>query len=236
MGRLRIMAGTLAINTLQIGDSATASQNFHLKTNVDGSLSLNRGNDGASLGTVLNIDALGNVQLPVLDNTGVATDRVLPVGGTAVINATSLTTIPLRIATATDQIYQILMFGTYVANTGAVNTYLQINNTNYTPGQFTVRQIASSQNTAEAAVTAETIVSGFRLEAVGASVYTSDAIVCTKTTAKRCNVKSSSTTSTRSSVATIGLEWSDTTTPWTSLGTIILPNAWTGQVVIKRIL
>lgn len=51
------MAGKITANVVQLGDSATASQNFHLKTNVDGSLSLNRGNDGASLGSVLSISA-----------------------------------------------------------------------------------------------------------------------------------------------------------------------------------
>lgn len=53
------MAGKTTVNVVQVGDSATASQNFHLKTNVDGTLSLNRGNDGSPIETVLSIDANG---------------------------------------------------------------------------------------------------------------------------------------------------------------------------------
>lgn len=56
------MAGKTVVNTLQIGDSATASQNFHLETNLDGSLSLNRGNDGAPTQEVLKITGTETVQ------------------------------------------------------------------------------------------------------------------------------------------------------------------------------
>jgi hypothetical protein len=56
------MAGTIKANTLQLGDSGIATNNFHLKTNVDGSLSLNRGNDGASTQEVLSITGTETVQ------------------------------------------------------------------------------------------------------------------------------------------------------------------------------
>lgn len=55
------MAGKITVNTLQIGDSGTATNNFHLETNVDGSLSLNRGNDGTVLDEVLRVNSSGQV-------------------------------------------------------------------------------------------------------------------------------------------------------------------------------
>lgn len=53
------MAGRITTNQVQLGDSATASQNFHLQTNVDGTLNLNRGNVGAAIAALFQIDSLG---------------------------------------------------------------------------------------------------------------------------------------------------------------------------------
>ena len=55
------MAGNITTNVVQLGDSATASQNFHLRTNVDGILSLNRGNVGASLGEIFRVTSVGSI-------------------------------------------------------------------------------------------------------------------------------------------------------------------------------
>jgi hypothetical protein len=72
------MAGTIKANTLQLGDSGIADNNFHLKTNVDGSLSLNRGNDGASTQEVLSITGTETVQrmmtFTALTATGTSVD------------------------------------------------------------------------------------------------------------------------------------------------------------------
>jgi hypothetical protein len=57
------MAGKVTANTLQIGDSGTANNNFHLKTNGDGSLSLNRGNDGASTQELIKVKTDGNQEV-----------------------------------------------------------------------------------------------------------------------------------------------------------------------------
>lgn len=57
------MAGTLAINNIQLGDSLTASQNFVLKTNSDGTATLARGNVGATTQDILTIASDGKVTL-----------------------------------------------------------------------------------------------------------------------------------------------------------------------------
>lgn len=57
------MAGPLTAQQVTLGDSATDSQNFRLRSNNDGTLTLARGVNGA-LGSVLTVDASGNVTLP----------------------------------------------------------------------------------------------------------------------------------------------------------------------------
>lgn len=52
------MTGNLKTNQVTLGDSTTDSQNFCLKTNVDGTARLARGADG-TLGDILTVDANG---------------------------------------------------------------------------------------------------------------------------------------------------------------------------------
>ena len=59
------MAGKLLINQIQLGDSLTASQNFVLQTNIDGTCKLSRGNAGATTQDIFTVDTAGktvNVQ------------------------------------------------------------------------------------------------------------------------------------------------------------------------------
>jgi len=56
------MAGTLKVNAVQLGDSATASQNFVLQTNVDGSGKLARGNIGATTQDIITFNSAGITQ------------------------------------------------------------------------------------------------------------------------------------------------------------------------------
>lgn len=57
------MAGIIKANSLQLGDSGIADNNFHLKTNVDGSLSLNRGNDGAPSQELIKVNTDGSQEV-----------------------------------------------------------------------------------------------------------------------------------------------------------------------------
>jgi hypothetical protein len=53
------MAGTLKVNAVQLGDSATATDNFVLQTNVDGSGKLARGTLGATTQDILTVASTG---------------------------------------------------------------------------------------------------------------------------------------------------------------------------------
>jgi hypothetical protein len=57
------MAGSIVANRVVLGDSATSTQNFELRTNVDGTMKLARGATGA-LGDVLTVDSNGIVAAP----------------------------------------------------------------------------------------------------------------------------------------------------------------------------
>lgn len=87
------MAGILKAGAVQLGDSATATQNFTLRTNIDGTATLARGNVGATTQDILTIDAAGvasllgklvfsrgNVLGPVSQAAGVPTGAVIERG------------------------------------------------------------------------------------------------------------------------------------------------------------
>lgn len=80
------MAGTLAINNIQLGDSSTASQNFVLKTNSDGTATLARGNVGATTQDILTVGADGKVTL---------VNNVLPFSGIYESTAQTITSAGL---------------------------------------------------------------------------------------------------------------------------------------------
>lgn len=70
------MAGKLAIKTIQLGDSATPSQNFvvTLPAVPDGTLKISRGNDGATTQDVLTVNADGTITV----NQGITNVGSLP--------------------------------------------------------------------------------------------------------------------------------------------------------------
>jgi len=73
------MAGNIKTNSVTLGDSATDSQNFQLRTNVDGTATLARGAAG-NLGDVLTVDAAGTVALisPVKAVAGMSVSGATP--------------------------------------------------------------------------------------------------------------------------------------------------------------
>ena len=107
------MAGNIVTNSVALGDSATNTQNFILKTNVDGTATFARGSAG-TLGTVFGVNgssaitgatlvapALGTPASGVLTNCTGVVSGALPAGSVLqVVNsqtgavATTTTTIP----------------------------------------------------------------------------------------------------------------------------------------------
>lgn len=75
------MAGTIKTNAVQLGDSTTATQNFTLQSNVDGTAKFARGNTGATTQDILTVDAAGlinpNVGIKFLQSGTGAVSRTL---------------------------------------------------------------------------------------------------------------------------------------------------------------
>ena len=73
------MTGIVKANFLQIGDSATATQNLTLRTNVDGTFTIARGNIGATTQDISTINAAG----------GITFAGNMTVSGAAILNGTT---------------------------------------------------------------------------------------------------------------------------------------------------
>jgi hypothetical protein len=58
------MAGTVTVNTVQLGDSVTATNNFFIKTNADGTGGLYRGTSPTSTQSILTWNASGAIEQP----------------------------------------------------------------------------------------------------------------------------------------------------------------------------
>lgn len=56
------MAGTIKTNIVQLGDDPIATRNLVIRTNVDGTFTIARGNAGATTQDILTIDAAGRVK------------------------------------------------------------------------------------------------------------------------------------------------------------------------------
>lgn len=83
------MAGNIKTNTVQLGDSATATQNFVWQTNVDGTCKLARGNVGATTQDILTVDANGLVTF-TQGKQLTATSSVATTSGTSVTLSSSI--------------------------------------------------------------------------------------------------------------------------------------------------
>jgi len=88
------MAGKVVVNVAQLGDSSTATQNFSLQSNVDGTMKLARGNYGATTADILNIDASGSLGVSVTPSAWGGNYKALEIlyGGIAATNAGSANT------------------------------------------------------------------------------------------------------------------------------------------------
>ena len=172
--------------------------------------------------------------LDTIDNTGATSDLVLGIGQSAKSSFTAATSMPLHIACGDGQIYELKIVGSYTLAAASTPSYLQPNNAVPATNNFGVRQLwATSTTTGGAGVGAAD--GGFRLEGGGASILESTATLFTSTANKKAIVHTGNSTSTVSYFFSIAVEWVDTTTVWSSLGTVIVPNAETCVITVTRI-
>jgi len=165
-------------------------------------------------------------------------DRVLDVGQFTSDSFSAQTSMPLHIACGDGQIYEIDILGNSAWVAAAANSILQPNNTVPTTNSFTLSQLLVDHTGAVSGTTLSAAADGgFRLDGGGAPILFSKCTIFTTTGGKRVLSDSTSATSTANyfSKSLISSWWDEQTTNLSSLGTIILPSAWTGQIVCRRI-
>jgi len=161
-------------------------------------------------------------------------DRVLGVGQITQDSFTSATSMPLHIACGDGQIYEIDLNGTFTPTALGAVSFLYLNNgtVSGTFRRYYQRTYGASTSSTANDSSAAT---GFQI-CYGSSVYNANFRVSTSTLTKSFYGFSKGENTTGGIISQLSdIEWLDTTTPYSSLGTITMPNAWTGQVVVKRI-
>lgn len=165
-----------------------------------------------------------------IDVTNFSTDYPLRRGETAVVKYSGATSVPLHIKTV-DGVYEISIFAKSLATSPTNNNvYLSPNNTTYT-------NAIKSQHTD---ITGTSVTTGLETRSTFGLSYAG--LIQSK--------HSISTDTLGKSILTQGLfkynsgayqthivneYWDDTTTVWSSLGTITLPYAQSGTILIRRI-
>ena len=169
---------------------------------------------------------------PVLTMTGYSgADIPLAIGQAAIYDVSAVTTQVLRIASSDNQGFTLRVQPTFTANAAATAAFLQPNNANTGAGAVTRSQLNS--NNGAAPTGAQTTENIFTL-AAGGTVYWIHAEICTRTNGKTVDSRFKNTDATTHYVGIISGTWNDTTTPWSSLGTLNFGAALTGRIIVKR--
>jgi hypothetical protein len=172
------------------------------------------------------------------DNTSASSDVPLGVGQKAYVTASGATSIPLHIACGDGQMYEIAMNGSHAQSAGGSISQLEPNNTTYSAEFYSRRVFGYGNGSGESpygvAFDTLTNLSSFYLEGIGAPPMSAVIRAWTSTAAKHTQCEYQGWSTTHDSTGVVSGWWMNNTTPWTSLGTIVLPVAWTGIITIER--
>jgi hypothetical protein len=170
-----------------------------------------------------------------IDLTNASTDYNLLIGQTAYINFNSVTSVALHIATQSNTYYELYLassnnIGTSNGTLGGI--FLNPNNTTYSSA-FLTRGVFVNSTSSSAGVqtlTNNSFYIGFGFSHLYAKI--------TNITTAKTVVSNFVNWGTPNDIATIDIfanSWNDTTTAWTSLGTIIFPQSSSGYISIRRL-
>lgn len=174
---------------------------------------------------------LGEAKL--IDMTGYSgADISLGIGQTAIYDVTAATSIPLRIATANNQLYELSIMPTYASSaTIGVNCSLLQNNAVLAAANILLQtHYGNGASSLATSTTTTTYNLGFTYSLLGV-----EADISTKTVSKRVFSRNMSRSDTASYAGISHSINSETTVAWTSLGTITC-NAITGRVAVRRVM
>jgi len=168
----------------------------------------------------------------VVNLTGATTDYELQVGQIAYISFTNVTQVPLHITTPNNSYYELHVIP---SNTGGTsggtddNVYLYPNNTTYSDAFYSAEiwRIASGQSSSYPQNSAFVIGRAF-------SAITAWITNRTQYKNVRALLDYYGISNTYPAVRAISSDWRDTTTEWTSLGTIVFPQSTSGEILVFR--
>jgi len=168
-----------------------------------------------------------------VDLTGATSDYNLQVGEEAYISFSNATSVPLRIATQSGTYYEmdLISFVTLKTGTGAA-IFLNPNNTTYS-NAFTFMNVYINDGNSNVVGNKNTY-NAFRITWSGAHarVYIHNVTVA-KSVKSLAHMWDSS-----SYGCAIAIEltyWNDTSTAWTSLGTVTFPQSYSGYILVRRL-
>ena len=185
------------------------------------------------------LQSLGNSVSNLVSNYNTAVvwdgvnDRVLGVGQITQDSFSAQTSIPLHIACGDGQEYEIDINGSYTLAAAGANPLLLINNTTLA-GNFTYHIIQQYDSTANGNI-GTAAYTGFLLTVSGSSIRHATVKVFTSSANKATESVHLAANNLHTFSGVLNMECADTTTVWSSVGTITLPNAWTGQIVVRRV-
>ena len=168
-----------------------------------------------------------------VDLTNATEDYLLKVGEEAYISFNNVTTLPMRIATVNDSYYEAYLIPSNPGTLGDTATRVKLlpNNTEYS-NQIVFSYIFRVSNNFASTYEAS---SHFYIGAGYANI--SMWIVNRK---QYKNVRAIADTYGHSTyypiIIEISNDWRDTTTEWTSLGTIVFPLSTSGEIIVRRLM
>ena len=177
----------------------------------------------------------------VVDLTNASSDYALAVGETAVVTYASALSVPLHIATV-EGLYDLTIAGDSSVTIGTLgDVLLSANNTDQTAGSIDVTFVTQTTGFTDSGVAISPTgykdgasYTKFNLS-YGLLVYHKSTI-STYSNSKTLNgIDLEMRTASSMLGNTIFSRWNNTSTAWTSLGTITFPFAQSGKIIIKRI-
>jgi hypothetical protein len=169
-----------------------------------------------------------------VDLSNATEDYPLAVGEEAIINFTDATSVPLHIATQDGTVYELHLIPSNPGGTsGGGNNpiYLNPNNTTYSNAFVYASLYRNSAGSNSDYITN----SAFKIGHGYSAVY---CIIINRTVYKniRAYFDVYGLSPDYPTIVISSIDWRDTTTPWTSLGTITFPQSTSGQILVRRIL
>jgi hypothetical protein len=167
-----------------------------------------------------------------IDLTNASEDYLLKVGEEAYISFNNVSSIPLRIATTNDTFYELHLLNSN-PRTDVIYGRVRLFPNNTTYNEFCISVVYRAPSAFNTIY--ETTETGFYL---GASFIVAFALIINQKQYK--NVRSISNLYGRSDYNPLYLEastdWRNTTTEWTSLGTIVYPAPAKGEIIVRRLM